>query len=248
MSSVQYAPATFVRPQKSGRAEAFRTSDLTARLAFDRKTKTDAYRLRHDSYIVGNYIDPMPGGLFSDAYDDLPNSQSVVVYQGARPVASARVCVLDTNPELTGWDQIPSGRIFGDEIAASMTEHAQPGIAPKAMEITRLVRHPEFANDFSLVFVVYRLIGFMILKHNANIVMSCCRPNHTRFYQRLEFNRVAGPRHYPGVKFETSLMVCAREKYNYVVNNIPMFASMSNDSSRYEKLFDGETIEIFGNN
>jgi hypothetical protein len=190
----------------------------------------------------------MPGGLFSDDYDELPNSQSLVIYQGKRPVASARVCVLDTDPELTGWDQIPSARIFADEIAASMAGHARPGIPPKALEITRLVRHPDFANDFSLVFVVYRLIGFLILKHNTDIVMSCCRDNHTRFYQRLAFEKVAGPRRYPGVKFETTLMVCGQEKYGYVVNNIPMFEAMSTDAGRYEKLFDGETINIFGAN
>jgi len=242
MSLAKHAPAAFVRPQKAGTENRFQSLKLSARLALDRQTKTDAYRLRHDSYIVGNYIDPMPNGLFSDAYDDLPNSQSLVVYQGKRPVASARVCVLDTDPQLTGWDQIPSARIFADEIAASMAAHAKPGIPPKAMEITRLVRHPDFADDFSLVFVVYRLIGFLILKHNADIVMSCCRHNHTRFYQRLAFEKIAGPRHYPGVKFETNLMAGPAAKYGDVAKFV---GAAMGDNSHYAPLLDGETVPVF---
>jgi hypothetical protein len=249
MSAVSYAAATLVRPQKSKSAEAFRPVNLAARLAYDRKTKSDAYRLRHDSYLAGNYIDPMPGGLFSDSYDELPNSQSLVVYQHNRPVASVRLCLLDTNPERSGFDKIPSIGVFGEEVNAAMQAHPIAGVAsPKAVEITRLVRHPDFANDFSLVFIMFRLITFMVVKENANIAMSCCRYNHTKFYQRLAFEKVAGPRHYPGVKFETNLVVCGQEKYADVVNNIPVFNGMSTDAARYEKLFDGDTINIFGAN
>ena len=63
---------------------------LTARLALDDETRADAYAIRHASYLSGGYIEPQPGGIFSDADDLRPNSRTVVVYKEGRPVASVR--------------------------------------------------------------------------------------------------------------------------------------------------------------
>ncbi len=248
MSSLHYAPVTLVRNQQTKPAESRRPTGLTAKLALDEKTQMDAYGLRHASYLAGGFIDPKPDGLFADAHDDMPNAQSVVVYQGQRAVASARVCVLDTHPDLTGWNDIPAARIFPEDVTALLAAPHGETQYPKALEINRLVRHPDFANDFSLVFVLYRLAGFMILKHNADIVLSCVRRNHTPFYQRLQFTKIAGPRRYAGVKFETNLMACGQENYSYVVNNIPVFDAMTSDTNTYNGLFLGETINVFGSN
>jgi hypothetical protein len=246
MSSLQYAPVNLVRTQHRPQTTRHERPGLTARLALDRKTRNDAFGLRHASYLAGGFIDPYPSGLFSDSHDEMPNSQSIVVYQGSRPVASARICVLDTDPDVTGWSDIPAQRIFPEDVAALLAEHANGINPPKALEINRLVRHPDFASDFTLVFVLYRLAGFMILKHDANVVLSCVRRNHTPFYQRLQFNKVAGPRRYAGVKFETNLMVCPREKYGYVAQNLPVFEAMSVDSGNYDRLLRGDTVNVFG--
>ena len=217
---------------------------LTARLALDDATKADAYRIRHESYLSGGYIDPMPGGMFSDADDLKPNSKSVVIYKWGQPVASVRMCVLDYTTGLEGWDEIPASQIFPEEVAdlAASVDHGRP---PKLTEINRLVRHPDFATDYELVFVLYRFVGFFVAEERSDMTLSCVRRNHTPFYKRLHFEYVAGPRRYAGVKFETNLMTCRNSRYNSVLRDIPMVDTGSGPQSTYAGPLRGETINVF---
>jgi hypothetical protein len=217
---------------------------LTARLAFDEQTRSDAYALRHASYLSGGYIDPLPGGIFSDADDLKPNNRCVVVYKHGRPVASVRLCTLDYNPNLTGWDEIPASRIFSEEVAAlgSGVESNRPA---KLTEINRLVRHPDFATDFQLVFVLFRLVGFFVAEDQSDMTLSCVRRNHTPFYKRMHFEYVAGPRRYAGVKFETNLMACHVGRYAAVAKDIPFVGSATGPQSIYHGLLHGETVDVF---
>ncbi len=217
---------------------------LTARLALDDATKADAYRIRHESYLSGGYIDPMPGGMFSDADDLKPNSKSVVIYKWGQPVASVRMCVLDYTTGLEGWDEIPASRIFPEEVAdlAASVDHGRP---PKLTEINRLVRHPDFATDYELVFVLYRFVGFFVAEERSDMTLSCVRRNHTPFYKRLHFEYVAGPRRYAGVKFETNLMTCRNSRYDSVLRDIPMVDTGSGPQSTYAGLLRGETVNVF---
>ncbi len=116
MSSLPSSSVNLLRHERPGRqiiqAPGEGSSDLTARLAIDPKTRADAFSIRHDSYLSGGYIDPRPNGQFSDANDDMPNSQTVVIYKSNRPVASARFCILDTDPAMQGWNDIPALHIF----------------------------------------------------------------------------------------------------------------------------------------
>ena len=141
-----------------------------------------------------------------------PTARSLVIYKEGRPVASVRLCVLDLTPGRTGWDEIPASRIFPEaiaELAASMP-HGRPA---KITEINRLVRHPDFATDYHLVFVLFRFVSYMLTEANSDMMLSCVRRNHTPFYKRMHFSYVAGPRRYAGVKFETNLMACPRIEF-----------------------------------
>jgi hypothetical protein len=245
MNYLQTTGAQFVRTIRPGQADIRRPAGLTAKLANDRKTRTDAFVLRHTSYLSGGYIDPKPNGMFSDSYDDMENCQSLVVYQGSRAIASARVCVLDTDPAVKGWDDIPAARIFPEDVAKLLASTSNTGKPAKALEINRLVRHPDFADDVSLVFVLYRLAGYMIIHHDTDFVLSCVRRNHTPFYKRLKFEQIAGPRVYAGVKFETNLMACPRQSYD-AVQTMPIFNAVTASETAYEGLLRGETISVFG--
>jgi hypothetical protein len=168
----------------------------------------------------------------------------VVVYKEQRPVASVRLCVLDHDPALQGWDEIPASRIFPEAVAelAAGVPHNRPA---RLTEINRLVRHPDFANDFQLVFVLFRLVGFLVDEGKSDMTLSCVRRNHTPFYKRLHFDYVAGPRRYAGVKFETNLMACHSARYESVAKNIPFLGAETGAQSSYAGLLQGETINLF---
>ena len=93
VKALQLNTANFVRPERSERPEGragLKLEGLTARLAIDEQTRTDAYEVRYKSYLSGGYIDPKSSGTFSDAYDEMPNTQSMVIYKKQRPHASLR--------------------------------------------------------------------------------------------------------------------------------------------------------------
>lgn len=241
MSSLQTVTSTIVRGGAQPQAVP---QGLTARLALDARTKTDAYAVRHASYLSGGYIDPRPDGLFSDADDLKPNNLCVVIYKYGQAVASMRLCTLDYTPGLVGWDEIPASRIFPEDVAdlAAGVTHGRPA---KLAEINRLVRHPDYANDYELVFVLYRFVSFLVIEQDADMMLNCVRRNHTPFYKRMLFSYVAGPRKYAGVKFETNLMVCPRSRYEQLMNNIPFVATTTDTKRAYAGLLAGDTVNVF---
>ena len=228
---------TVVRPQ-------ILESGLTARLALDERTKQDAYAIRHDSYLSGGFIDPRPDGQFSDADDLKPNNHCVVVYQSGLPVASVRLCMLDLTPGLAGWDEIPAARIFPEDVA-SLAANAATGRCARLIEINRLVRHPDYANNYQLVFVLFRFVSFLLMSANADLMLSCVRRNHTPFYKRMHFDYVAGPRRYAGVKFETNLMACTMGGVDLIRAEMPIVGADPRTIDTYAALMDGRTVSVF---
>ena len=240
MNSLQTVTTSLVRG--SVRPRNFTESCLTARLAFDENTKADAYAIRHHSYLSGGYIDPQPNGLFSDADDLRPNSLSIVVYKHRRPVASVRLCTLEPGSGVN--EEIPASRIFPEAVAA-LAAAVPKGRPVRLIEINRLVRHPDFATDFELVFVLFRFVSFLVIAADADMMLNCVRRNHTPFYKRMHFAYVDGPRRYAGVKFETNLMTCPRERYAQLMSDIPFVATDDNTKRAYAGLLHGETVNVF---
>jgi hypothetical protein len=216
---------------------------LTARLAIDNQTRSDAFALRHAAYVAAGYLDPISDGLFSDPYDDMPNCSTIVIYKDGRPAASVRLAVLDSDPDRIGWHDVPAAHIFHDEVATLLAPSGS-GQPKRAAEITRLVRHPDFATDSELVFVLFRFVPFLLCKQKIDMVLSCVRRNHVPFYKRLEFDAIAGPKSYPGLKFAVNLMVCPQSKYATIFKKIPLLNSTVSGTSGYDGLFQGETVAV----
>ena len=222
-------------------------TQLTARLALDRKTKQDCYKLRYLSYFAEGYIDPRRSKAFSDEFDEQPDSQTVVIYKGRQAVASTRVCVLTQGADGIISGALPAQQMFAEEVgnmfkgdAASLAQSAIRSV----VEINRLVRHPEFAEDKSLVFSLFRLAGHLILKHDAGAVVSCVRRNHVPFYTRLRFRELAGPRLYHGLKFSTHLLGCLREQYDLVRRMVPVLDVTGAARERFDRLIQGDTVAL----
>lgn len=241
MSSLPIVSTSRVR---GGARAQLEQTGLTARLALDEQTRAEAYAIRHESYLSGGFIDPIPSGLFSDADDLKPSSTSLVIYKQGRPVASTRMCILDQTPGLAGWDEIPASRIFPEAVAAlaANVPHNRPA---KIMESNRLVRHPDYATDYELVFVLFRFVSYMLIQTNADMLLSCIRKNHTPFYKRMHFEYVDGPRRYAGVKFETNLLACTKANFDKIRTEIPMIGADTRSKEGYAALLRGELVNVF---
>ena len=190
----------------------------TARLARDDATRRDAYSLRYLCYLDGGFIKPNKDELFSDKYDGLANTETVVLYQDEEPVASVRVCFLS----LFHPTPAPVRDTFPDQIDALLSPCRRSARGMEAVEITRLVRSPRFANDQGLVFVLYRLAGLLGIQRDVRIILSCVRHNHVPFYRRLQYREVSGPRIYPGLTCAMHLLACSREDYDAVRGRFPL--------------------------
>jgi hypothetical protein len=246
MSALPIATANFIRPHRPDHKERLAPGQLSARLALDRKTRNQVFALRHASYLAGGYIDARPDRLFSDPYDDQPNCVSLIIYKMQLPVASVRLCTVDLDPAKTGWTDIPGLHVFEDEIHQLLGEAPDRDTPTRATEINRLVRHPDFANDFELVFILFRFVSFMVLHQKSDMMLSCVRRNHMPFYKRLEFATIAGPRSYPELKFTTNLMACPSARYPTILNKYEILNSGAVESGCYDGLFQGETVNVFG--
>lgn len=218
-------------------------AQLTARLAVDRKTKQDCYKLRYLSYFAEGHIESRRHGTFSDEYDDQPTVQSVVIYKGGRAVASTRICALTRGSNGSDSGSIPAQHVFPAETEALFRRDVASPVE-RVVEINRLVRHPDLADDKSLVFLLFRLAGYFILKNDAGAVVSCVRRNHIPFYTRLRFSEVAGPRVYHGVKFSTHLLSCLRPQYDTVRRMVPLLDVAGTARAQYDRLCQGETVAV----
>ena len=218
-------------------------AQLTARLALDRKTKQDCYKLRYLSYFAEGHIEARRSGTFSDEYDDQPTVQTVVIYKGSRAVASTRICTLTRGLDGSNSGSIPAQQVFPEETEALFGRDVASPVE-QVVEINRLVRHPDLADDKSLVFLLFRLAGYFILKNDAGAVVSCVRRNHIPFYTRLRFNEVAGPRVYHGVKFSTHLLSCLRPQYDMVRRMVPLLDVAGAARTQYDRLCQGETVAV----
>ena len=195
-----------------------RPPQYTARLARDDATRRDAYSLRYLCYLDGGFIAPNTRKSFSDKFDGLSNTETVVVYQGDEPIASVRVCFLS----LSSPTPAPARDTFPDEIEALLSPCRRSDRGMEAVETTRLVTSPRFANDQGLVFMLYRLAGLLGIQRDVRILLSCVRQNHVPFYRRLRYTAVAGPKIYPGLTCAMHLLACSREDYDAVRGRFPL--------------------------
>ena len=194
------------------------SSQYTARLALDEATRRDVYSLRYLCYLDGGFIAPNKDKLFSDKFDLQSNTQTVAVYQDDEPVASVRVCFLS----LFHPTPAPVRDTFPDQLGKLLSQCRRSTQGMEAVEITRLVRSPRFANDQSLVFVLYRLAGLLGIQRDVRMILSCVRQNHVAFYRRLRYCEIAGPRSYPGLRCPMHLLACTREDYDAVRSRFPL--------------------------
>lgn len=217
-----------------------RKATYTARLAVDPSVQEDAYRLRYRSYVAGGYIPENPDGRFRDEYDDLENSDTIVIYDGETPVASIRLCRLQAGTNYTS----PAMETFPDEVNALLHANPNDAFAGRGIEVTRLVRSPEAENNQGLVFLLYRIAGYIALCDHTQVYFACVRTNHKAFYRRLGYTAASEPRPYPGLNCDMLLMASDREKYDRLRATVPMVDPLAGTTYNLEGFYEGEAVRL----
>jgi hypothetical protein len=212
----------------------------SARLALDAQTKLDAYRLRYDSYLASGYIQPNETGLFQDVYDELPNCQTVVIYDQGAASASVRVCSLAFGSR----KRSPASDAFPEEVRKLLNEQTAIGTGARGIETTRLVRSPAAENNQGLVFLLYRMAGFLGMTAHTQILIACVRRNHAPFYKRLGYEPVTEPRDYPGLNCPMQLMSCTRRRYDEVRLAFPVIDPFAGAAEDLDGFLAGESVSL----
>jgi hypothetical protein len=233
LASIVATPQAFVPAE--GRGPLY-----TARLALDDRSARDVYRLRYESYLQSGHIDPNPAGLFRDRYDDQPNCRSIIVYSGADPVASVRTCALAHQAGLTS----PAMDSYPEEVEALLGPDATVGLGGRALEITRLVRSPAASNNQGLVFLLYRLAGYVGIMDGTQVILACVRKNHAPFYKRIGYREITEPRPYPGLKCPMQLLACSRAEYERVRAGFPVLDPYAGRNSDLDSFLHGGTVSL----
>jgi hypothetical protein len=212
-------------------------------LANTAEARQHAYKIRHDAYLSYNYIVPRETGQFSDKYDDRQNVATVLVFKGGEPAATVRVCLFDPRGRLPDADRVPAMEIFENEIR-SLTSDEQGRGRLRAVEITRLARRCDLANDKAVIAALFRAVGYLILAYDADIVLNACRPHHIPMYRRFGFRKIEEPRQYPNLTYKAALLACFRSAYDEAQATLPFLHGISVHDDAYERLLDGELVEV----
>ena len=191
-------------------SRAARDRDYEARIAVDEKTLRDAYQLRYRSYYSQGHIAHDPSGLFRDEYDNLPTATTVVVYAQGRPAGSVRTCLLRRGPGTTS----PARHAYRDEVNAVLDGCEPEGTGYDGVEVNRLVRAPEAADDQGLVFMLLRLAGRLGMAAGFKVAISCVRAHHLPFYRRMQFTEVGPMKVYPGLTCPMALLKLPRPDWD----------------------------------
>jgi hypothetical protein len=136
--------------------------------------------------------------------------------------------------------------IFRDEILQTMSaQAAKDGTgSQRSVEITRMAQHPDCAHDKSVLFALLRVIGYLILYYDADILFNACRPRHAPAYRRFGFQKIQEPRQYPNLTYQACLMAYFRRDYTFAQAALSPFSGVSKDDSIYGRLISGEKVDL----
>lgn len=228
-----------------GFPEVQAADDVSIQLALTPSIAEDGYRIRHAGYRAYGFVEDRADGLFVDKYDGRPNVKMVVVYKNGVAAATVRVCLFDASGQVPEADRVPAMEIFETEIREMLSGFADPGAPTRAVEVGRLSRLPEFANDKTIIHALFRAVGYLVLHTRADIVLNACRTHHLPMYRRFGFQKIQEPRLYPNLNFETVLAACFRSHFGAARSELPFLRGISTEDAVYGSLISGERTALY---
>lgn len=155
--------------------------------------------LRYISYLDNHSIDGNAEKMFYDEFDMRRNCYSYIEYIDGIPAAAIRACVYDPSKIVK---TIPAMEIFSEEIAK------MAGKNQVIVESNKFVIHPRFQRKgLRLKFELFGFIFNVALQANASYIITAVREEHAKFYEQLNFHPISGVKRYPGLNFDTVLLV-----------------------------------------
>ncbi|MEE8657909.1 N-acyl amino acid synthase, PEP-CTERM/exosortase system-associated [Acetobacteraceae bacterium EV16G] len=231
-----------INPEELPKVSNFIPADVyLAKMAFDDDTREDAYRLRYQCYLASGHIEPNNSGLFSDDYDLLPNSRTIVLYRDGDPVASVRVCLL-----LQGAGQrSPCYDAFPETLDRIMRDAAHAVSGPvRVAEYTRLVRDPSLDRGGAIVYLLYRIASYVSMMSHAQITIACVRKSHASFYRRLGYQAETTPQPYPGLKCRMQLMSSDRKRFDELRAAFPIMDPFTTATGPLDDFMSGGAVYL----
>lgn len=220
-------------------------SDISAQIAFNNALRREAFKIRHAGYHHYGYINQNLDGIFSDKYDNYPNSITTVIYKGNKSAGTVRVCMFDIDD--ADNNGIPAMEIFSDEVFDIMNPKFNsylPEGARRVVEVTRMARLPEFANDSSVLQAIFRVVGYLVLHYKPDIVLNACRIHHVPIYKRFGFTKIHSERKYPNLNYKACLMAYFSNNFTAAKDNLMFLRGISEGDLAYLSLLSGGRIRL----
>jgi hypothetical protein len=156
------------------------------------------------------------------------------------PVASVRTCTLAFGSK----QRSPALDTYPKEVTELLSRPSTTGLGGRGIETTRLVRSPAAENKQGLVFLLYRLAGYLGMIAHTQILLACVRQNHVPFYRRLGYDPMTTPRSYPGLNCPMLLMSCTRQRYDEVRSAFPLIDPYAGTAATLDGFLSGENVPL----
>ena len=218
--------------------------DTEAQIAWTDDLRQRAYRIRYQGFADGGFIAQDQEAMI-DKFDYEDSSVTVLLFRDGSPAATIRICLYDPGGVWTSATELPGMVIFRDEIFQLAKQLDTDHRSARIIEITRLARDPAFANDKTIILSAFRIVAYLRLHYDADVMINVVRAHHMPMYRRLGFQKLEEPRPYPNLtNYEAGLMAMFRPDYENALKRIGLTSGISCTDETYVRLMKGERVSV----
>ncbi len=208
----------------------FEIDGFTAQLCLDEESKTLAYRLRYESYIKVDGIEPNEEELMTDGYDLSPNARVHLIWYQGRPVASVRSTTWSAAYDWLAPESIQS---FWNDV------HRTIGLHQNIIESARYIVAPDIGRKHSMFaqLLMFRILDLCSQVDYCRYIITSVRERHVPFYKRmLGFEQISEPIRHKVVKANIVLLSTTQHKSRSIAERKGMPSCSPEEVERYAKL------------
>ncbi len=220
-------PTTHKIPSQFVDEIVFELDGFTAQLCTSPESKKVAYELRYRAYIETGAVEPNALKQVHDAYDDLPNSRTHLLWYEGEPVASVRSSIWSSRYD---WSLTESIKTFWYET------HGSIGLDKSILESSRFVVDPKFQgrNSLRAQLLLFRLQDLSSTYDECDHIITSVREKHVPFYKRmLSFEQISGQGRVPWIDVDVVLLRTTANESRNVIATKGMQLCSQEERQRY---------------